>query len=214
MRSAREDAGGEAANPPHDQRPEPGEPPPAPPPDGPPTPPPPPDTSSAERPAGRRGFRLHRWLAAVALILSVTGSALALLASGPPAARVLFFGAAGGGLAGETRYLPRRDARPEQLRLLVDESILGPRSRDHRAALPRSTRVLSLMVAGDTLYLDLSAAALLDDSGSGLPGAERLRALASTLLFNAPWLRRVWLFVDGQTPRFEDARRVWERPCC
>lgn len=211
MRSAREDAGGKAANPPHDQRPEPGEPPPAPPPDA---PPPPPDTSSAERPAGRRGFRLHRWLAAVALILSVTGSALALLASGPPAARVLFFGAAGGGLAGETRYLPRRDARPEQLRLLVDESILGPRSRDHRAALPRSTRVRSLMVAGDTLYLDLSAAALLDDSGSGLQGAERLRALASTLLFNAPWLRRVWLFVDGQEPRFEDARRVWERPCC
>ena len=207
-------AGGKAANPPHDQRPEPGEPPPAPPPDGPSTPPTPLDTSSAERPARRRGFRLHRWLAAVALILSVAGSALALLASGPPAARVLFFGAAGGGLAGETRYLPRRDGRPEQLRLLVDESILGPRSRDHRAALPRSTEVRSLMIAGDTLYLDLSAAALLDDSGSGLQGAERLRALASTLLFNAPWLRRVWLFVDGQTPRFEDGRRVWERPCC
>lgn len=189
----------------HDERPEPVEPPPAPPIQ--------PDASSAEPPAWRRGF-LHRWLAAVALTLSVTGSALALLASGPPAARVLFFGSAGGGLAGETRYLPRRDGRPEQLRLLVDESILGPRARDHRAALPRSTEVRSLMVAGDTLYLDLSAAALLDDSGSGLQGAERLRALASTLLFNAPWLRRVWLFVDGQTPRYQDARRVWERPCC
>ncbi len=142
-------------------------------------------------------------------------SALALLLNGDlPAARVLFFGSVDGALAGETRYLPRRDGRAEQIRLLVDELILGPRSRDRVAALPRSTRVRSLMVRGDTAYVDLSAAAWLDKPDSGLQGADRLRALASTLLFNAPWLRRAWLFVDGQVPGDAAVRRVWERPCC
>lgn len=176
---------------------------------------PPPDTPPAGRPKRRAGVRLRRWLAPAGLAAAFMASALGLLLGGDlPAARVLFFGGAEGELAGETRYLPRRDGRAEQLRLLVDELILGPRSRDYAAALPRSTRVRSIMVHGDTAYVDLSAAAWLDDPGSGLQGADRLRAVASTLLFNAPWLRRAWLFVDGQAPDDPAVRRVWERPCC
>ncbi len=174
-----------------------------------------PETSSVERPKRRRGLLPHRWLAAAGLAVAFAASALALVLRGdPPAARVLFFGGAGGELAGETRYLPRRDGRAEQLRLLVDELILGPRSRDFAAALPRSTAVRSVMVRGDAAYVDLSAAAWLDDPDSGLQGADRLRAVASTLLYNAPWLRQAWLLVDGQAPADPAVRRVWERPCC
>lgn len=173
------------------------------------------ETPSAQRPKRRRGALPHRWLAAAGLAAAFTASALALVLGGdPPAARVLFFGGAGGELAGETRYLPRRDGRAEQLRLLVDELILGPRSRDFAAALPRSTAVRSVMVHGDAAYVDLSAAAWLDAPDSGLQGADRLRAVASTLLYNAPWLRQAWLLVDGQTPVDPAVRRVWERPCC
>ena len=174
-----------------------------------------PDTPPAGRSKRRAGVPLRRWLAPAGLAAAFMASALALLLGGDlPAARVLFFGGAEGELAGETRYLPRREGRSEQLRLLVDELILGPRSRDHAAALPRSTRVRSIMIHGDTAYVDLTAAAWLDDPGSGLQGADRLRSVASTLLFNAPWLRRAWLFVDGQTPDDPAVRRVWERPCC
>ena len=161
-------------------------------------------------------------------------SVLLFVGREPPVAHVLFFAGPGDDLVGEaglvgetrlvgegetrlvgeTRYLPRRTGRIEPLRLLVDEVILGPRLRDHRAVLPRSTEVRFLTLGGDTLYLDLSAAALLDQSGAELQGADRLQALASTLLFNTPWLRRVWLFVDGQIPDYEAARDGWVRACC
>ena len=147
---------------------------------------------------------------AVAFAVSV----LLFVGREPPVAHVLFFAGPGDDLVGETRYLPRRAGRIEPLRLLVDELILGPRLRDHRAVLPRSTEVRFLTLGGDTLYLDLSAAALLDESGAELQGADRLQALASTLLFNTPWLRRVWLFVDGQIPDYQAARDGWVRACC
>ena len=147
-------------------------------------------------------------------------SVLLFLGREPPVAHVLFFAGPGDDLVaetrlvGETRYLPRRTGRPERLRLLVDEVILGPRAREHGSVLPRSTEVRFLTLGGDTLYLDLSAAALLDESGAELQGADRLQALASTLLFNTPWLRRVWLFVDGQIPDYQAARDGWVRACC
>ena len=157
---------------------------------------------------------LHRWMALAGVSLSFAVSAVALFGGERPVTGVLFFGGAGDELVGETRSLPRRGGRHEQLRLLVDELILGPRARGHAAVLPRSTEVRGLMLGSDTLYLDLNAAALLDRSGAGLQGADRLHALATTLLFNAPWLRQVWLFVDGQMPDYEVARMGWERACC
>ena len=141
-------------------------------------------------------------------------SALLSFSGERPVARVLFFSGSGDELVGEIRYLPRRAGRPQQLRLLVDELILGPRTRDHGPVLPRSTEVRALMLGADTLYLDLSAAALLGELDAGLQGVDRLQALASTLLFNTPWLRRVWLFVDGQIPDYQAARGGWERACC
>ena len=158
--------------------------------------------------------RLHRWLALAALAVTLTVSFLAMIVGDPPVSRVLFFGGADGDLVGETRYLPRRAGRIDSLRLLVDEVILGPRAREHGSALPRSTEVRGLTLGSDTLYLDLSAAALLDESGAGLQGVDRLQALASTLLFNMPGMSRVWLFVDGQIPDYEAARDGWERACC
>ncbi len=141
-------------------------------------------------------------------------SVLLFIGGEPPVPHVLFFAGPTDELVGETRYLPRRDGRSDRFRLLVNELILGPRSRDHGAVLPRSTEVRGLTLGSDTLYLDLSAAALLDEPGAGLQGADRLQALASTLLFNTPWLRRVWLFVDGQIPDYQAARDGWERACC
>lgn len=159
-------------------------------------------------------MRLHRWIAPAALAVALSVSFLTMIVGDRPVSRVLFFGGADGDLVGETRYLPRRAGRIESLRLLVDEVILGPRAREHASALPRSTEVRGLTLGSDTLYLDLSAAALLDESGAELQGVDRLQALASTLLFNTPWLRRVWLFVDGQVPDYEAARDGWERACC
>ena len=163
---------------------------------------------------------VHHWIALGGLAVTFEVSVLLFVGREPPVAHVLFFAGPGDDLigetrlVGETRYLPRRTGRIEPLRLLVDEVILGPRLRDHRAVLPRSTEVRFLTLGGDTLFLDLSAAALLDQSGAELQGADRLQALASTLLFNTPWLRRVWLFVDGQIPDYEAARDGWVRACC
>ena len=127
---------------------------------------------------------------------------------------LLFFGGSGDQLVGEERYLPSGYGRNQQLRLLVDELILGPRVREHKAAFPRSVDVQILTLGRDTAYLDLDAPALFENVANGLQEVDRLRALAATVLFNMPWLQRVWIFVDGQVPDYEIARFGWERPCC
>ena len=166
----------------------------------------------------RRGLVLsglfHRWSSLACLAGMFTVSALALLLGDGLDGRVLFFGSAGDELVGEVRYLPSRDGPRQELQLLVDELILGPRVREHVAVLPRSTEVRFLTVGRETVYIDLNAAALLDDLPNGLQDADRLRALASTVLFNMPWLQRVWLFVDGQVPNYKSAHHGWKRPCC
>lgn len=150
------------------------------------------------------------------IVLTFTASALLLfLDDERPVARVLFFGNTDGrGLSGEVRYLPRRAEHRDQLRLLVDELILGSQSREYFDPLHISTEVRSLMLNGDTLYLDLSATALLADPDHGMQGTQRLHAIASTLKFNFRWIRRLYLFVDSQEPNYEPPRRGWGRPCC
>ena len=115
---------------------------------------------------------------------------------------------------GDVRYLPRRPERSEQVQLLVDELILGPRIRENHPTLPQTTKIRSLMLRGDKLYLDLSVTALIDEPDRVMRGSQRLHALARTLRFNFPWLSDLFLLVDGQEPLSELPPLGWRNPCC
>ena len=105
----------------------------------------------------------------------------------------------------EVRYVPYRSHAELALRLLVEETILGP--ADHRTyhLLPAGVRVISTHVADGVAYVNLSHHALLGVTAVPSTGAERIRTLTDIILFNFPRLRAVHVLVDGQEPRLAQA---------
>jgi hypothetical protein len=174
---------------------------------------------AAGRPAGGGEYwNLVTAVAVVAWLVVLGYSALMLQpeASGR-VRRVLFFpevpyhDAAPPGtdlvLRQEVRYVPYRPRMEPSLRLLVEETILGP--ADHRTGhlLPASARVISTHVAdaADDLvaYVNLSHHAWLEATAVPSTGAERIRTLADIILFNFPGLREVHVLIEGQEPRLD-----------
>lgn len=160
--------------------------------------------------------RFHGRVAITAMVISFMASSLLIFTDRDRfLGHVLFFeNTENMRIDGEVRYLPRRTDRSEQLRLLVDELILGPRIRENHATLPQTTKIRSLMLRGDKLYLDLSVTALIDEPDRVMRGPQRLHALARTLRFNFPWLSDLFLLVDGQEPLYELPPQGWGNPCC
>ena len=104
-------------------------------------------------------------------------------------------------LMGEVRYVPYRADAGGDLRVLVEETILGP--ADHRVhrLLPRSAEVISAHVRGGTAYLNLSHHVWLAPTPVPSSGAERIVALTDAIRFNFPRLREVRMLIEGQEPR-------------
>jgi len=134
--------------------------------------------------------------------------------------RVLFFPELSGSggplrLMGEVRYVPYRADAGGDLRVLVEETILGP--ADHRAhrLLPRAAEVISAHVNDGAAYLNLSRHAWFAPTPVPSSGGERLQALADAIHFNFPDLREVRMLIEGQEPRSHVAAQGgnrWLRP--
>jgi hypothetical protein len=132
------------------------------------------------------------FLLALSLLLFLTG--------GHWARRTLFFPALSNArLSGETRFLPRRRSLEGDVRLLVEEVILGPTQPAHRPLLPKETRLLSVLARQRVLFISLSHE-LLQPAGGRLTAQEALAAIGLTVKFNFPRVRRLELLIEGQVP--------------
>jgi hypothetical protein len=148
-------------------------------------------------------------LGAVFLGVLLLSLLLFLLAGNRNASRVLFFPDAGGKrLVAEERLLPRHRSLEANVTELAEGVLLGPAREDAVRLFPRGARVLSAMVSGRTLFLDLSPQVLVNDPEVPLKGADALDALAHTLLFNFPHLRAVDFYIDGQKPAFAEKKKI------
>lgn len=143
------------------------------------------------------------------LILASSGVLIVLLAfslafffaGGRWARRILFFPeATSRRLAGETRFLPRRSGMAENIRLLVEESLLGPTLPLHDRLLPRTTRLQTVLVRKGNVYISLSQDILRQDRECPFSPQEALEALATAIRFNFPRIRSLNLLIDGQVP--------------
>lgn len=128
--------------------------------------------------------------------------------------RVLFFpevpyhGAAQGGglvLHREVRYVPYRPHLEPALRLLVEETILGPADHRTRHLLPAVAQVISTHVVDGVAYVNLSHHAWLADTAVPSTGAERIRTLSDTIQLNFPRLQAVRILIEGQEPNLDRA---------
>ena len=177
------------------------------------------EAQPARRTGGGEYWNLVTAVAVVGWLVVLGYSALMLQpeASGR-VRRVLFFpempyqGAAqseGLVLHREVRYVPYREQQESALRLLVEETILGP--ADHRThhLLPAGVQVISTHVAdgeaGAVAYVNLSHHAWIGATAVASTGAERIRTLTDVILFNFPRLQAVRILIEGQEPRLDPA---------
>jgi Sporulation and spore germination len=123
--------------------------------------------------------------------------------------RVLFFPAqAGRGMVAEERLLPRHRVLEQDVTELAEGVLLGPTRHDALRAFPRGASVLSSLVHGRTLYIDLSPRLLVDDPEVPLKGEDALTALARSIKFNFPRVRQIVFFIDGQAPHFPGKKNI------
>ena len=174
-----------------------------------------PPAQPVRRSRGGEYWNLIAAVAAVAWLLVLGYSALMMQpeASGR-VRRVLFFpevpyhGAAEGTglvLHREVRYVPYRPHLEPALRVLVEETILGPADHRTRHLLPAVARVISTHVVDGVAYVNLSHHAWLADTAIPSTGAERIHTLSDTIRFNFPRLQAVHILIEGQEPRLDQA---------
>ena len=116
--------------------------------------------------------------------------------------RVLFFpGLDTAKLSGESRFLPRRSSLEGRVRLLAEEVVLGPSAPTLRRYLPRELEIQSVIVRQGVAYVSVSRHLLQGTEHYRGTAEDALQALANTILYNAPRIRKLYLLVDGQLPR-------------
>jgi hypothetical protein len=141
-------------------------------------------------------------VSAAALLLLLLASLTLFLTGKHWARRTLFFPEISSArLAGETRFLPRRPTLEGNVRLLLEETILGPEMPMHRPLVPRQTRLQSVLVRQRDVYVSLSDGILQADADTPFTPEQSLEALSTLVLFNFPRIRRLELLIEGQVPR-------------
>ena len=113
---------------------------------------------------------------------------------------LLFPGTTAADLSGERRLVPRTRDTERAIELLVDEILLGPARISHSRAVPRGTRVQSLILSGETVYVDLSESAMLGSSEVRVDVRTGLRAIAESISYNFRSIEEVVLTIDGNVP--------------
>ena len=115
--------------------------------------------------------------------------------------RVLFFPRYADGVSGgETRRLPKRDTREEELRYFLEEIILGPTNIENIPVVPEETELRTVVFRGQVLYLDLSEDVLFQSSGRPLPLERRMALIRRSVLFNFPWVKEIIITINGEIP--------------
>lgn len=146
------------------------------------------------------------------LVLVLLGSGLASMSSPRRLAMVLWFPDARAGshskAKSELRYIPAYREKERQAAALVEELFLGPLNASSRPISPASTRLISSIRSGTSLYIDISSDILFGKvSADGIydpPLLEPREACAyvkRALQRNFSFLTII-LTIDGQEPSF------------
>lgn len=140
------------------------------------------------------------WLA---LLIAAFAFSVLIRVMWPPqrVERVLFFpGTTNEQLTGETRLLPRVPTLEADVHSVARDLLLGPSGIQHSRTLPRATRVQSVIIIEDRLFLDLSRDALYTAEEVRAELDVGLEALRRTLLFNFRRFEEIVITIAGQVP--------------
>jgi len=112
---------------------------------------------------------------------------------------------------GEARSLPVKDTKEKDVELLVREVLLGPMNVDLVSLFSRETRLQTILLRDQTLYLDFNMAILNGISDAALSFEEALACLTKTVRFNFPEIREVIYSINGVQPELMEGEIETER---
>ena len=104
-------------------------------------------------------------------------------------------------LLGEVRFLPRQRTVEQNVRLLVEDLILGPVDMNHSRLLSQQTWVRGVIYERGNLYINLSKD-IAEVSYGYIPLEDQIQAIGNTVLFNFPGIRELYILIEGQIPVF------------
>ncbi len=102
---------------------------------------------------------------------------------------------------GEIREIPVQSARETEIAYVLRELVLGPTRLQYGRALPRATRIRSVIYRDGRLYVDFSAAVVLEAGSVGVDFAEMLSGVRKTLEYNYPMIEEIVFTVAGALPK-------------
>ena len=113
--------------------------------------------------------------------------------------RVLFFSLINNSrFIGETRYLPDKFKKEDDVEQLISEIILGPENENHFPVLPPETEIKSVLLRDNILYANFSYDALKYNKNVKIGTYERFQIVADTVIFNFPFIKRIFFYINGE----------------
>jgi len=103
-------------------------------------------------------------------------------------------------LAGETRFLPRKKGLEENIRLLVEEIVLGPATPNYQRVVPQDLTVQNVILVQNTLYISFSKEMLFAAAELNQTVDEMIQAVGNSVLYNFPRVKDLYVFIEGQLP--------------
>jgi len=134
------------------------------------------------------------------LIVSFLGSIFLYSISKDWIKRVLFFpDLKTHKIVGEVRYLPDMGTERANIELLVNDLFLGPSNYGKNAnVMPSKTRLEACIIADGIVLLDFSKEIFILDRHMVLQPKEMLQAVANSILFNFPGIKKIFVSIQGQ----------------
>ena len=100
--------------------------------------------------------------------------------------------------SGESRRIPRKGTLEDNIREYVQEWLLGPLALENDRLFPRATRLNSILLREEVLYLDFNVEILEKQAGLSLSFQEILDMTDMGIQFNFPSVKTVRYTVDGE----------------
>ncbi len=100
-------------------------------------------------------------------------------------------------IGAEKRGVPARRDRVEQMKIFVQELLIGPVDLALAPIVPHSTKLRHIAMLGRTVYLDFSIEVLDIDTRAAMPFDEALSTISMNLSKNFPRLKAVLYTIDG-----------------
>ncbi len=98
---------------------------------------------------------------------------------------------------GEGRILPRKDTKEQEIELLVREILLGPFNVNYMPVVPGDSRIRSILLREETLYIDFTIDVVFQEAGSALSLRESLAYIGRSIQFNFPRVRKIVYSING-----------------